>query len=144
MNKYTFIIIFTLFSCLGITAQEIKPYHIHNSNYEQFLTKDLIKTNFKKILKDPKKYQGKHINVKGFLVIDDSRFVLFKDENEYNNHLMGLKVEKYKLLLSKEEVDFLKDSCNKIVTNIYGTFDKNQKETDSYSGSFSNICIIPI
>ena len=143
MKKYV-LIIFTFFSCLNITAQELKPYHIHNGKYEHFLTKDLLKTNFKKILKVPEKYQEKHINIKGFLVIDDSRFVLFEDENEYNNHLNGLKVQKYKLLLSKEEINFLKGSCNKIIANIYGTFHRNQKEADSYSGSFSNICIIPI
>jgi len=144
MNKYTLIIIFTLFSSLGMTAQELKPYHIHNSNYEHFLKKDLIKTNFKKMLKEPKKYQGKHINVKGFLVIDDSKASLFKNEKEYSNHLSGLKVQMYKLLLTNEEADFLQESCSNKNVSIDGTFNKNQKETDSYSGSFSNICIIPI
>jgi len=143
MKKYIFII-FTFFSCLSIKAQELKPYHIHNGKYEHFLTKDLVNTNFKKILKSPEKYQGKHINLEGFLVIDDSKVILFKNENEYQNYLKGLKVQIYKLFLTNEEADFLKSSCNKITANIYGTFDKNSKEPDSYNGSFSNICIIPI
>ena len=77
-------------------------------------------------------------------MIDDSKVILFKNKNEYQNHLNGLKVQMYKLLLTNEEADFLQESCSNKKVSIDGTFNKNSKEPDSYNGSFSNICIIPI
>lgn len=145
MKKHFLLLIFILSAFSTVTAQELKPYHIHNGKYEHFLTRDLINTNFKEILKKTEKYQGKHINVRGFLVINKSKAFLFENENKYQNHLNGLKVQKYKLLLTTEEADFLQESCNKISTNIYGTFSVNMKEEpDGYNGTFSNICIVPI
>lgn len=145
MEKYALIIIFILSTFSSVTAQELKPYHIHNGKYEHFLNRDLINTNFKKILKKPEKYQGKHINVRGFLVINKSKALLFENENEYQNHLNGLKVQKYKLLLTNEEAVFLQESCSNKKASIDGTFSVNLKEEpDGYNGTFSNICIVPI
>ena len=145
MKQYFLISILSLLACFNATSQELKPYHIHNRNYEHFLTKDLINANFKKILKTPEKYQGKYINVKGYLVIDSSISVIYESEKDFQNYLKGLKVQRYKLLLSLNESSFLKDSCSNKNVSIQGTFSETVKdEVDGYNGTFSNICIIPI
>lgn len=136
MRKIFFLIFILIGNCLIMSAQDRERYHIYNEKYEHHL--EVGSTTFKKLEKLPQKYHNKHIELKGYLIINqDNKSFIFKNKQDFKNFNKGLAVSKYQIIMSDQEAEFIKESCSHRKVVIYGTFDQKMN-------SFSNVVIIPV
>ncbi len=117
-------------------AQALKQFNIENANNSK---EKPIKVTLKKLSKNPEKYHGKVVSVRGFITMEYEGTAVFKNEKEYLNR-QNKRNSKYWLMISTKDLYKLEKECSYKDATITGQFNSTFKgHFEMYNGSIWNI-----
>ena len=117
-------------------AQALKQFNIENANNSK---EKPIKVTLKKLSKNPEKYHGKVVSVRGFITMEYEGTAVFKNEKEYLNR-QNKRNSKYWLMISTKDLYKLEEECSYKDATITGQFNSTFKgHFEMYNGSIWNI-----
>lgn len=133
-SSFLFFIFFSNF--IIMCAQTLKQFNIENANNS---TEKPIKVSLKKLSKNPEKYLGKVVSVRGFIIIEYEGTAVFKNEKEYLNR-KNKQFRRYWLMISTKDLYKLDEECTYKYATITGQFISTFKgHFEMYDGSIWNI-----
>lgn len=117
-------------------AQALKQFNIENANNSK---EKPINVTLKKLSKNPEKYNGKVVSVRGFITMEYEGTAVFKNEKEYLNR-QNKRNSKYWLMISTKDLYKLEEECSYKDATITGQFNSTFKgHFEMYNGSIWNI-----
>ena len=117
-------------------AQALKQFNIENANNSK---EKPINVTLKKLSKNPEKYHGKVVSVRGFITMEYEGTAVFKNEKEYLNR-QNKRNSKYWLMISTKDLYKLEEECSYKDATITGQFNSTFKgHFEMYNGSIWNI-----
>lgn len=136
MKKVVFLFFIFLSNWMVMYAQALKQFNIENANNSK---EKPINVTLKKLSKNPEKYNGKVVSVRGFITMEYEGTAVFKNEKEYLNR-QNKRNSKYWLMISTKDLYKLEEECSYKDATITGQFNSTFKgHFEMYNGSIWNI-----
>ena len=136
MKKVVFLFFIFLSNWMVMYAQALKQFNIENANNSK---EKPINVTLKKLSKNPEKYHGKVVSVRGFITMEYEGTAVFKNEKEYLNR-QNKRNSKYWLMISTKDLYKLEEECSYKDATITGQFNSTFKgHFEMYNGSIWNI-----
>jgi len=132
---YFTLLILTKINCIGQDSSNKKETNFHPVQLE---SNDLYNVSLVKLIATPEKYDGKTIQVVGFLNLEFEGTAIYFHKEDYENGLNsnGFWVDFSKVIKSEKNLN----DYNKSYVIIIGTFDMNAKgHMGLFGGTFKNI-----